>query len=209
LITDKRESQRFHPEVMARTAREIAAAWRVNPQMDLLIGHGSGSFGHVAATKHGTVNGVHTPEQWAGFAEVATIARRLDSLVVEALYETGLPIFAVQPSASARCAGGTILSMDFTPISTALDHHLIPVVYGDVALDSARGGTIISTESIFFYLAARIHPSRIFLLGEVKGVHDASGVLIPHITPDNLESIATALGGSHGTDVTGGMASKV
>src|SRR3954462_10801789 len=72
-----------------------------------------------------------------------------------------------------------------------------------------RGGTIISTETVFFYLAEVLRPSRIMLLGEVKGVYDGEGKIIEHITPHNLTSITAALGGSHGTDVTGGMASKV
>ncbi len=209
LITDKRESSHFHADVMRRAARELASAHAANPDHGLLIGHGSGSFGHVAAQKYGTMDGVTTPAQWVGFAEVATVARRLNSLVVEALAEAGLPVFAVQPSSSARCEDGTLTAMDVQPIATALDHGLIPVVYGDVALDSRRGGTIISTETIFFYLAARLKPTRIFLLGEVEGVYDAQRQVIPHITPANLKATEAALGGSHGTDVTGGMATKV
>ncbi|MEP7285641.1 MAG: isopentenyl phosphate kinase [Chloroflexota bacterium] len=209
LITDKRESQHFHQAIMQRAAGEIVQALAAQPSLRLLIGHGSGSFGHVAAQKYGTATGVHSLDAWRGYAEVATIARRLNSLVVEALFEAGLPVLSIQPSSSAQCDDGKIISMAVEPIRAALEHQLVPVVYGDVALDSQRGGTIISTETIFFTLAESLHPARIMLLGEVEGVYDASGNIIPHITPDNLESIATALGGSHGTDVTGGMASKV
>ncbi len=209
LITDKRESQHFHGEVMARVAQEIARARALQPNQRLLIGHGSGSFGHVAAQKYGTMNGVHTPLDWRGFADVATIARRLNTLVVEALYQTDLPVLGFQPSSIAQCTDGKITNMELGPLHTALDRDLVPVVYGDVAIDSTRGGTIISTETIFEYLAERLHPNRILLLGEVEGVYDPGGAIIPHITPENFPSIIAALGGSHGTDVTGGMASKV
>jgi isopentenyl phosphate kinase len=47
------------------------------------------------------------------------------------------------------------------------------------------------------------------LLGEVKGVYDQNGDMIPQITPQNLPEIEKALGGSAGTDVTGGMETKV
>ncbi len=209
LITDKRESQHFQHDIMRRAAEEIGRALAIQPDLRLVIGHGSGSFGHVVAEKHGTAKGVHSPEEWQGFAEVATVARRLNSLVVESLAEIGLPVWAIQPSASARCEDGKIVAMDTHSITTALEHGIIPVVYGDVALDLRRGGTIISTETIFFYLATRLHPARIMLLGEVEGVYDSNGVIIPHIRPDNYDDIKSALGGSHGTDVTGGMASKV
>ncbi|HLY28457.1 MAG TPA: isopentenyl phosphate kinase [Aggregatilineales bacterium] len=209
LITDKRESQHFQADTMRRAAEEIRRALEAQPDLRLVIGHGSGSFGHVAAEKYGTAQGVHSPEEWRGFAEVATVARRLDSLVVETLFESGLPIWSIPPSASARCENGKIIAMDTHSVSAALDHGIVPVVYGDVALDSRRGGTIISTETIFFYLATRLHPGRIMLLGEVEGVYDGNGEVIPHITPENFEDFSSALGGSHGTDVTGGMASKV
>lgn len=209
LITDKRESQHYQAETMRRAAREIAAACAQDSTLTLLIGHGSGSFGHVAASKHGTAQGVTTPDEWRGFAEVATVARRLNNLVLDALTDAGLPIFPVSPSASARCTDGVIDHLETAVIQTTLDHGLIPLVYGDVALDNVRGGTIISTETVFFYLAERLHPARIFLLGEVEGVYDQRGHIIPTITPGNLDSIAAALGGSHGTDVTGGMSSKV
>ncbi len=195
---------------MRRAAHEIASACAQQPDQRWVIGHGSGSFGHVAAQKYGTANGVRTPADWLGFAEVATAARKLNAYVIDALHEAGLPIFGIQPSASALCSDGQLIRLDMTPIRAALDHTLIPLVHGDVALDLVRGGTIISTETIFFYLAEQLQPTRIFLLGETEGVYAADGAtIIPRITPDTLDGMMSALGGSHGTDVTGGMASKV
>ena len=209
LITDKRETEHFQADVMRRAAQEIAAACKAAPELRLLIGHGSGSFGHVAAQKHGTAQRVATPDEWRGFAEVATVARRLNTLVTETLHETGLPVWSVQPSASAQCEDGKLTRMESAPLQAALDHGLVPLVYGDVALDSQRGGTIISTETIFAYLAERLLPAQIMLLGEAEGVYDKNGAIISHITPRNFPEVSAALGGSHGTDVTGGMASKV
>jgi isopentenyl phosphate kinase len=209
LITDKREAQHFHAETMARTAGELAAAYQSIPDLQLVIGHGSGSFGHVTATKYGTARGVATPAEWHGYAEVAVVARRLNNLVIEALAAAGLPVLPVSPSASARCRDGLLREMEVAPLQAALAHGLVPVVHGDVALDDQRGGTIVSTEAVFFYLAAILRPDQIFLLGEVEGVFDQSGHVITHITPNSLAALVNSLGGSHGTDVTGGMASKV
>ncbi len=208
-ITDKRIAGHFQAETVRRTAREIAAACAANLELQLVIGHGSGSFGHVAAQKYGTANGVYTPTDWRGFAEVATAARALNALVMDALHAANLPVFGLQPSASATCHSGELQSLELIPIRAALDHGLIPVIYGDVALDDVRGGVIVSTEALFFFLAERLQPARIFLLGEVEGVYGADGAIIPRITPQTFEKIASALGGSHGTDVTGGMAGKV
>ena len=209
LITDKRAAGHFHAETTRRAADEIAAVLHSRPDQHLLIGHGSGSFGHVAAQQYGTANGVYTDVDWRGFAEVATAARALNALVMTTLHAAGLPVFGVQPSASVLAQNGRLVQMAIEPIRGALAHALVPVVFGDVAFDKLRGGTIISTETVFFYLAEQLRPTRILLLGEVEGVYDQTEAIIPLITPENFTDIEAALGGSHGTDVTGGMASKV
>lgn len=209
LITDKRVENSFRADAAARAAAEIRSALAGDLDLRLLIGHGSGSFGHVAARQYGTMAGVHTPEQWRGFAHVATVAAELNHLMAKTLDSAGVPVWRMQPSASAVARDGVIESMALDPIRAALDHGLVPLVYGDVALDSVRGGTIISTETVFFYLAKRLPVQRILLLGEVDGVYDPQGAVIPTITPASLPEVERALGGSAGTDVTGGMETKV
>lgn len=215
LLTDKTRPQVLRGHVLARLAAEIAAALRACPDLRLVIGHGSGSFGHVTASQYGTRAGVHTPEQWRGYAEVARVAAELNRLAVNALAEAGVPALRLQPSASALCHDGELRTLDERPIVAALAHGLTPVVYGDVALDDVRGGTIISTEEIFRWLAPRLNPQRVVLVGEVAGVltaDPASGVrgeLVAEITPATLPHLAQALGGSRGIDVTGGMVAKV
>jgi isopentenyl phosphate kinase len=207
LITDKTGVEQVRAEVLARLAREIGAVWQ--ERLPLVLGHGSGSFGHVAGAQYGTRQGVATPEQWWGFTQVSAAAARLNRLVVEALLDAGVPALTVQPSASARCRDGIITHLASHTVQNALAAGLLPVVYGDVAFDEGRGGTIISTEEVMDYLAQTLRPSWLLLAGETEGVYDQAGDLIPAITPANFEAIRPALGGSRGTDVTGGMASKV
>jgi isopentenyl phosphate kinase len=209
LITEKTRAYTARLQVIARLAGEVRQALDARPDLRLLVGHGSGSFGHWAAKPYGTRQGVETPAQWRGYAEVANAAARLNRIVAEAFHKAGIPVLSVQPSASARCHDGALAHLDTRPINAALTRGLVPLVYGDVALDDARGGTIISTEDIFFFLAEEFCPSRILLLGEVAGVLDSNGDIVPHITPSNLPSLSTALAGSAATDVTGGMEDKV
>lgn len=208
LITDKLVENSYRAPVAERIAQEIRSACEEH-SLPLLIGHGSGSFGHVAAKRYGTISGVKTSEEWRGFAEVGFVASELNFLVGHTLVNAGLPVFRVQPSASALAADGEIVSMEISPLRVALDNALIPLVYGDIAVDSVRGGTIISTEKIFFYLARHLPVRRIFLLGEVDGVYDQNRQVIETITPQNFRDIEAALSGSGGIDVTGGMETKV
>lgn len=209
LITDKRVSAAFRAEVMARVAAEIARAWDETDDLRLIVGHGSGSFGHIVAERYQTMAGVATPEQWHGFAEVADTAAALNTLVMQALREADLPAMRFAPSASAIAEDGRIVTMTLEPLRHAYGHHLLPVVYGDVGFDRARGGTILSTETVFTYLAQHLPVTRIILVGEVAGVYDAQQTVIPLITPDNLPAIRGLLGESAGVDVTGGMLTKV
>lgn len=209
LITDKRVENSFRADAAQRVSEAIQNALTEADDLRLLVGHGSGSFGHVAAKQYGTMQGVASLEQWRGFAHVATVAAELNHLMAKTLDGAGVPVWRMQPSASALAEDGVLVSMALEPIRSALEHGLVPLVYGDVALDSVRGGTIVSTETVFFYLARHLPVQRILLLGEVEGVYDRAGQVIREITPATLPAVESALGGSAGTDVTGGMETKV
>ncbi|MEM8861181.1 MAG: isopentenyl phosphate kinase, partial [Chloroflexota bacterium] len=209
LLTDKTAFEQVREDVLQRVVQEIAKARQFNPDLRLVLGHGSGSFGHAHASQHGTRQGVNSDAGWAGFAAVSDSALRLNRKVVKALMNAGIPAVSISPSASAVVKDGTVQYMATEPISTALDAGLVPVIHGDVAFDQVRGGTILSTEEVMGYLVGRLKPSSILLAGETEGVYDAAGEVIPRITPDNFEKIKGALGGSRGADVTGGMAAKV
>ena len=212
LITDKTRPHTPRLEVLAGLAEKIAAARRTRPDLRLLLGHGSGSFGHVPAQKYGTRQGVHTPAEWLGFVEVWREAAALHNLVMEALASAGVPAVSFAPSGSVMAASGQVASWNLSPLTAALDAGLLPVIYGDVIFDQALGGTILSTEELFTHLVPTLRPARILLAGLEAGAwadYPACTELIPEITPASYPQLSAALGGSHATDVTGGMASKV
>lgn len=209
LITDKSQAYTVRQERLTRLAQEVRQALDAAPQLSLLMGHGSGSFGHWAAEPYGTREGVETPDEWRGYAIVATAAQRLNRIVTDALTEAGVPVISIQPSASARCRDGVVQHLALPPIQAALRNNLVPLIYGDVALDEVRGGTIASTEDLFVYLAELLAASHILLFGEVDGVLDAQNQVIPTITPADIPRLQDVLGSSEGVDVTGGMIDKV
>jgi isopentenyl phosphate kinase len=209
LITDKRRAYTARGAVIARLAGEVRAALDADPELSLLIGHGSGSFGHWAAEPYGTREGVRSLAEWDGYAQVAAAAARLNRIVVDTFLQAGVPVLSLQPSASARCHDGELTYLDTRPIRAALSRGLVPLIYGDVALDDVRGGTIASTEDLFVYLADELRPGRILLLGHVPGVLDRRGEVIGRLTPADLPGLQQVLTGSRGVDVTGGMADKV
>ncbi len=212
LITDKSKPHTIRPEALGRLAEEIAGALEHTPGLKLVLGHGSGSFGHVPGQRYGTRQGVHTHAEWRGFAEVWQEASALNRVVMEALRAVGLPAIAFPPSAAVTTNDGRVLKWNLVPLRNALKNGLLPVVYGDVVFDRTRGGTILSTEDLFAYLAPKLKPGRVLLAGIEPGVWDDfpdCTRLIPEITPENISRLGGALAGAQATDVTGGMASKV
>ncbi len=212
LITDKKLEATARPELIARLAEEIRRALDARPDLRLVLGHGSGSFGHVVAERYHVQSGC---TDWRGYAETSAVAARLNRIVMDALLAAGVPVVSLQPSASARAREGKLLELAVHPIQELLGHGLVPLVYGDVAVDDEWGSTIISTEESFVYLAHRLRPQRILLVGEVEGVYsrdprqDPEAHLIPVIGATRVDQLESALGDSHGVDVTGGMRSKV
>jgi isopentenyl phosphate kinase len=212
LITEKDSPSTPRPDVIERLAHEIKAAREARPEARIILGHGSGSFGHMAASRYGTRQGVAAPEEWAGFADVWLAASALNRIVIEALHLVGLPTISFAAVPALAVSDGKITHWDLSPIQQALEHGLIPLVYGDVVFDEVRGGTILSTEDLFAHLARYFKPERILLAGLESGVwadYPARTQLIETITPANLEEWRMALGSSASTDVTGGMTAKV
>lgn len=210
LITEKTQVSVPRTDVIGRLAREIAAVLKAAPNIRLVLGHGSGSFGHVPAKKHNTRAGVRTEEEWAGFVEVWQQAQSLNRIVMDALTAAEVQAVAFPASASVMTKSGKLQSWDLWPLKSALNANIVPVVYGDVVFDTNLGGTILSTEDLFVYLAQHLNPARILLAGDEVGIYQdylAKTEIIKELSPHSFP--AASLGGAAGADVTGGMASKV
>lgn len=212
LITEKDRPRTARLEMLERLAEEIATARQRLPDLQLVLGHGSGSFGHVPARRYGTRQGVRTAQEWLGFVEVWREAAGLNRLVVDACLALNLPVIGFPPSAGATTRNGQVVSWDLQPLRRALQAGLIPVVFGDVVFDLATGGTILSTEDVFAHLAPELRPRRILLAGREAGVYRDFPVcaeMVEVIHPGNWEELSQAVGGSAAPDVTGGMLAKV
>lgn len=207
LITEKSETETARLEAIDRLAAEIQDVRMENPDLAILLGHGSGSFGHHAAAKFGTHLGASTIEDWKGVIAVWKAANKLHRIVMDALLAAGLPVISYPPSASALAHDGELISLAVQPIQQALLKGLIPVTHGDVVFDETRGAAIVSTEALFSYLIEEITPSRILLAGLAPGVYDRSGKILSSITRAELDGLAFAE--KEQKDVTGGMETKV
>ncbi|HEV7666980.1 MAG TPA: isopentenyl phosphate kinase [Thermoanaerobaculia bacterium] len=208
LLTDKERAETPHPERIERLAQEIATAREAAEANGerIVLGHGSGSFGHVAAAAAGLGKGPLDPRNLTGASRTQKRAAALHGLVVEALRTAGLAPFSLAPSSFLLAEGGVVVDRFLSPLAHALRLGLLPVVYGDVVVDRTWGASIASTEAVLSEIASGlpalgIEISRALWLGETEGVYDAASATIPHLA--TIEE--AAVGAVRGTDVTGGM----
>ncbi len=218
LITDKTRPYTARFDKIAELAQEIHTAIQETPDLRLILGHGSGSFGHYAVKEHWTSpfipngDGQGGEGFWRGYSEVWYRASQLNRYLIDALHEAAIPCVAFPASGSASAENGHVKSWDISPVNTALQRNIVPVIYGDVAFDTQLGGVVLSTEVIMSYLAQHLNPKRILLAGLEEAVWSdfpARRQKVAKLTPSSYDTSVNQLGGSHGTDVTGGMRSKV
>ena len=213
LITDKTRPGVARHAAIRRLARELAAVARRPRAARLLVGHGSGSFGHQAAASGGLVPGADSRRSLDAIARTQRAAAELHRMVVAALADAGARPFSFAPSSFLHAANGRVTGF-FEPIFDALGRGLLPVVYGDVVLDTRRGAVVVSTEALFLILAKeaarRDHPVvRVVWLGETDGVRDRDGGTIPRLSAAEAKRESRRVTGASGVDVTGGMALRL
>ena len=211
LITDKSADSALRPGVLGRLCRELAAG-REQLEESLVVAHGSGSFGHVAAQAHGYAEGSALSPK--GVSDIQSAAHRLHGLVTEALNAAGLECYSIVPGSSLVSRVPGELELFEKPLRLALELGLVPVMCGDIVLDARLRGIIVSTEALLSALTNQLDPSwfrvrRVLWLGETEGVLDAEGNTVARVEAHNIEEVLTAIGGAAGTDVTGGMRLRV
>ncbi len=212
LITDKTKPYTLNERALDIICREIKRAQGLGKQ--LVVGHGAGSFGHVPAKKYQTHKGVINNDSLQGLVEVADVAGQLNRIVVKKLIEKGVRAVSISPLSIMVSDNFVLKSLNTDSLEQLLRLDLMPVVYGDVILDTGAGCTIFSTEKVLGYLALHLKKKgyeieRIIHCGQTNGVYDSGGNTIGLITPKTFSTYQAAVTGSHGTDVTGGMEHKV
>jgi len=201
VVTEKDEPETVDEGELARAADAVADSGD-----DLVVVHGGGSFGHHHAAEYGvsTTEGTH---EVAGVTAIHGAMKQLNDAVVTALTDTGVPAVPVHPfSAASRDADGT-LDLPAEQVRTLLAEGFVPVLHGDLVAHRGEGATVLSGDELVVELATAVDADRVGVCSTVPGVLDAQGTVIDRIT--DFDEVASALGGSDATDVSGGMAGKI
>jgi isopentenyl phosphate kinase len=215
VITKKLDGKaEINEENLFRLTKEIAGALD-KKSMQLIIVHGAGPFGHMYAKKYKLHLGMSNGLQIKGIGITHRMMEWLNHEVVKALQEEGVSAMPFQPSAGSVLCNRKLVQFPLNIAKRFTDMGLVIVSHGDVLLDNKTGIGILSGDHLAPYLAQNLNADRIIFGADVDGVftkdprlHD-DAELVKLITPNNITEVVQELGGSQGTDVTGGMAKKV
>ncbi|MGI0141628.1 MAG: isopentenyl phosphate kinase [Candidatus Micrarchaeales archaeon] len=178
--------------------------------INVVIGHGGGSFGHEAAKINDIQNDLRK-----GVALTHAAMVDLNHIILDLMLQEGFAPFPFHPSNFMFSRGGKIAGVWQQSISAALANNRTPVVHGDIIMDFEKNIYLASTEAVFNALARDMRPSKIILLTDVDGVFDSNpknnknAKLVPLIDGSNISKILKGAGPATKTDYTGGMNSKV
>ena len=214
MLGDKRRRTDFRTAAVVRAAREIVAARKAVPGMRLVLAHGGGGFAHFPAREFRTRQGLPGGGGWEGFCATRRGVIEMNRRVLDSLAHGGLHPVLLSPSAQVLADAGHVARWDLAAVRRLLAAGQIPLIHGDCVLDKTLGFTILSTEELFAYLAAKLQPARIVLACDVEGVYLDPGrrTLMRRIDASNIKEVRQLLAradAAGAADVTGRMAAKV
>lgn len=214
LITDKSKPDTLRLSEIKNLATQIKKALDENPDTQLIIGNGAGSFGHYPAVKYQMMKGITDEKQRMGYCVVQDAVGRLNRVIVKELLRAGINAVTVQPSAVIISKNKKITKFFLDPLLGLLSLGIVPVLYGDIVFDSISGSAIFSTEQLLGEVVKRLSrkgTKQVYFIhtGITKGVLDARGNVIPVIHANKMDRIKKIFYGTAGYDVTGGMFHKV
>jgi isopentenyl phosphate kinase len=199
VLTDKARASTVRKDIVRMVAQQIADA----KAGDLVLVHGAGSFGHPQAATY-LYKGRSVSDVWKTHRAVSS----LNTLFINELHSQSVPALPIHPLDSITLNAGRIAYFDMTVLHLMLQNGTIPVLHGDIVIDSADGFNILSGDQIITYLAQRMQPEKIGIGTDVDGIM-YKGEKIAHLYASEFENYREDIVGSSVVDVTGGMLRKV
>ncbi len=214
VITDKDEIEEANESVIFQLAFEIHQAKLQRPQLNLILGHGAGSFGHPQANEYQTHMGIREGDGGYGIAKVRQAGMKLHTKILDSLIALDLPAAGLPPFAFLTSSSKVLDEINVNPLRLMLAGGLLPVTHGDVIMDRVYGCRIVSGETVLNLFAEQNHQlgfksGIVIEIGKTDGVYGPDGKTIELIARSNFGEVLDHLGGSESVDVTGGMKHKV
>ncbi|XP_064607288.1 uncharacterized protein LOC135471834 [Liolophura sinensis] len=192
----------------------------VDNHLNCVIVHGAGCFGHFHAKEYSVVSGCQklTGDSQAraakGFVLTRQSVTKLNKLVVDCLISNSVPAVSVSPCSSWKTRDGKVLRDGVDVVADLLEKGFVPVLHGDCCLDTIRGWTILSGDTIIQTICEKLTVDTVVFLTDVEGVYDrppsdANANLLPEILVQEGGTTVDVITRTTGCDVTGGIKQKI
>ena len=197
-------------KVILNAAKEIKQA-KDEKDFQLIVVHGAGPYGHKFVSDFGIANGITNEKDVEGFVQTHHSMEDLNKIISDTFKNAGLLGFPLQPSACIIQKNKKIISFDLNIIKALLEMNkdIIPILYGDMVIDTELRASVVSGDAIISYLAKELQVDNVIFGADVDGIFDAdpkkhkNAKHIPEINKDNVETILSKVSGSNEIDVTG------
>ncbi|MCX6799671.1 MAG: isopentenyl phosphate kinase [Candidatus Falkowbacteria bacterium] len=186
-------------------------------EVKLVIIHGAGSYGHRLAKKYNLQDiQSQTDINWQGVLETKLSVQKLNTEIAEIFLNTGVHVLPIHPSSIVIQDNSNIDEVYLETIKKALENNLVPLLYGDMTFDKAKGISICSGDKLVPYLSEKLGAKKIIYATDVAGIFNKDPhlnkdvKLIKNILIDNGKiELISGLEGSHSEDVTDGLRGKI
>ncbi len=215
VITDKDSiDPKPNQSIITNLSEQLSDIYKTKTKRIILV-HGAGCYAHPIAKKFDLKLGVFSAEQKLAAAEINYNMDRLSALVRESLVSFGVPAVGIPPHAFISQEGGQLSDIPVDIINKYLDLEMVPVLFGDMVLDSEINGSVISGDAIVPYLGKQLGAKSVIYVSDVNGIFSENPKTNPDsrhikdINDDNYEEVKTFLTPNNNSDVTGEMAGKL
>jgi isopentenyl phosphate kinase len=215
LISDKSKPYSFRAEVLNSAACEIKECMDDGLIESLVLVHGVGSFGHPPVLKYKLHKGFQEPEQLLQLAWTQAKVSELRTLVVDALVDAEIPVCLMYPSSMMVAEKTSISDYFLEPLKGFLDLGMVPLIGGDILVDSTMGFSVCSGDPMLTLVAREFGARRIVYASDVSGIYDSDPKVNPGaklfdtVDLSNLDDAIQKMGKAGVEDASGAMQGKV
>ncbi len=208
VITHDDDGPSIDHDTLQRLAREVT-----EPPEPIVLVHGAGVLGHPLAHENALHKGLQDDADRSAMATVHANVRRLNLALLEALEDEQAPAVTLSPLGMLSTNDAEPGGWNLVPVHRVIEQDLIPVLHGDLVLDTTRGISVLSGDTIAAELARFLDATRLVFALDQDGVFShppelEDATLLTRPSPQGLaEARERATGGDE--DVTGAMAGKL
>jgi isopentenyl phosphate kinase len=215
LLTDKTKPYSLRESVLDSVAKEIGECIDSGALQSLILLNGVGSFGHPPVLEYGLHKGFRDKNQLFPLSKTQQIVNEFRLNIVRKLQEFNVAVNIMHPSSMVVSEKMRMKEYFLAPVKGYLDIGMIPLLGGDVVVDTAMGFSIGSADQLAAILAHEFKAKRLIFATDVKGIFesdpkiDPNAAIVDEIDLNDLDAALKKMGISSIEDASGAMKGKL